>query len=393
MARAFDLRRNLKLHDKRLLGRLFARCGAEIEVPWESLKPQQIEPIVDRWETLGDAKRGIQVALQEISDIADQRGLRLLIDELRQRHPKRLDEFSRLNSLADKALWVYLECPDVFEQAAIFHRTESLRSGQFANRWNSMPKRPLQINPKKIAELREALRRYYWKRELRGEVCEVHHYRRIGDTDFFFAYLPDWPDKLLAFDSDGQLTPRQESLAFNNVFVFDPKDGSVELIAKGGLRVQQQLRKAFCKSLLDIDVDEDEPIRQAYELDHLIDPEFGFETDPQDQIVSVCTTRLRLVPEVLSQGLEYIELKFRPSVYRSQVLEAIDRCLEAYELSRSSIRVKQVSFRIDFAPVASKPPRRISFKVHLPNTCDLKSLDDEDRDLGERYLRRWGVML
>ena len=393
MAKAFDLRKNLKLHDKQLLGRLFERCGAPISLPWERLGPGEIRPIVDQWETLGDSKRPVQIALQEISELADSRGLRLLIDELRDQHPKRLDEFANYKSLADKALLVYLEFPKVFEQSAIFHRTESLRNGQFANRWNSMPKCPLQVNEDKLDQLRQALRRYYWKRELRGEVCEVHHYRRLGDTDFFFAYLPDWPDKLLAFDSEGQLTPRQESFAFNNVFVFDPKDGSVELIAKGGLRVQQQLRKAFCKSLLDIDVDEDEPIRQAYELDHLIDESFTFDTEPKDNIGAVRTTRIRLVPDMPVAGLEYIELKFRSGVSRAQVLEAINHCIEAYDLSRTSIRVKQVAFRIDFIAAPSKPARRLSFKVHLPNTCDLKSMDDDDRMLGERYLRRWGVML
>jgi hypothetical protein len=73
----------------------------------------------------------VQIALQEISELADSRGLRLLIDELRDQHPKRLDEFANYKSLADKALLVYLEFPKVFEQSAIFHRTESLRNGQF----------------------------------------------------------------------------------------------------------------------------------------------------------------------------------------------------------------------------------------------------------------------
>jgi hypothetical protein len=393
MAKAFDLRKNLKLHDKQLLGRLFERCGAPIALPWERLGPGEIRPIVDQWETLGDSKRPVQIALQEISELADSRGLRLLIDELRDQHPQRLDELSNYKSLADKALWVYLECPKAFEQAAIFHRAESLRGGQFANRWNSMPKRSLEICDDKLAKLREAVRKFYWNRELRGEVCEVHHYRRVGDTDFFFAYLPDWPDKLLAFDTEGQLAPREESLAFNNVFVFDPKDGSVELIAKGGLKVQQQLRKAFCKAILDIDVNEDEPIRQAYQLDHLIDPAFSFEIDPQDRIAAVRTQRLRIVPKTPVEGVAHVEIKFHAAASRMQVLSAVDRCLHAYGLSRSGVRIQQVSLQLEFLPLASKAAKQMSFKVHLPNTCDLKSFEDEERVVGERCLRRWGVML
>jgi hypothetical protein len=182
-------------------------------------------------------------------------------------------------------------------------------------------------------------------------------------------------------------------LAFNNVFVFDPTDGSVELIAKGGLKVQQQLRKAFCKAMLDIDVDEDEPIRQAYELDHLIDPTFTFELDPRDRIASVRTHRLRIVPKTPADGLTSVELKFQTAVSRTQVLSAVERCLAAYDLSRSSVRIHQVSLQLEFLPLASKAAKRMSFKVHLPNTCDLKSFEDEERVVGERCLRRWGVML
>ena len=40
-----------------------------------------------------------------------------------------------------------------------------------------------------------------------------------------------------------------------------------------------------------------------------------------------------------------------------------------------------------------KAGKRMSFHVHLPNTCNLKSMDDEQRVVGERCLKRWGVLL
>jgi hypothetical protein len=165
------------------------------------------------------------------------------------------------------------------------------------------------------------------------------------------------------------------------------------LIAKGGLKVQQQLRKAFCKAILDIDVNEDEPIRQAYQLDHLIDPAFSFEIDPQDRIAAVRTQRLRIVPKTPVEGVAHVEIKFHAAASRMQVLSAVDRCLHAYGLSRSGVRIQQVSLQLEFLPLASKAAKQMSFKVHLPNTCDLKSFEDEERVVGERCLRRWGVML
>ena len=122
---------------------------------------------------------------------------------------------------------------------------------QYSNRWNSLPKDPLTVT--EAMRIRAAERTVgitTGGRKLRGQVCRVHHYSRAGGAEFFFAYLPDWPDKLLVFDEDGNLTPREESYTFNNVFVYVPSEGAVELIARGGKPVQKELRKAFCRSVL-----------------------------------------------------------------------------------------------------------------------------------------------
>ena len=83
------------------------------------------------------------------------------------------------------------------------------------------------MTPEKIAALQEEVRRsYYWKKELAGEVCRVHHYPRANGAEYFFAYLPDWPDKMLIFE-DGNLTPREQEYAFSNVFVYLPAEGAL----------------------------------------------------------------------------------------------------------------------------------------------------------------------
>ena len=153
-----------------------------------------------------------------------------------------------------KALWAYIEAREAFDQAAIFARAEALRNGQFANRWNSLPKQPITVTADKIKALEDEVRAYYWKKELRGERCRVHHYPRPGGEEVFFAYLPDWPDKLLTFDAEGNLTPREESYTFSNVFICMPSEGAVEIIARGGKKVQMPLRKAFCRAVMGLEV-------------------------------------------------------------------------------------------------------------------------------------------
>jgi hypothetical protein len=392
MAKNFDLRKQLKLHDNGLLRRLFTDQGAMTGVPWDTLGLHKVEPIVTEWETMGDARRHFQVILQDVNELSDPRGQKVLLEEMQWRCPDRLAEFQALKSPADKALWAYLEARAAFDEAAIFARAEALRTGNMANRWNSLPKQPIAVTPAMIAALQDEVRSYYWNKELRGEVCRVHHYSRMGGSEFFFAYLPDWPDKQLIFDADQNLTPREESYAFSNVFVYDPAEGAVELIARGGKKVQLPLRKAFCRAVLGIEVDDDEPIRATYQLDHLLDPAFGFPVEPADRIASVRIRRIRLVPKVFVPAIEYLEPKLTETASRVEALTAIDRLIGAYNLHRSQVSVTQVSIQVKFLSDGQRKGKSLTFNVSCPNTCDLKTKPDEVRVVGERCVKRWEIL-
>jgi len=75
---------------------------------------------------------------QDVNELADERGQRILAEEIAWRLPEKLAAFAQWNSLADRALWAYLEAREAFDQAALFARAEALRNGQFAARWNSL---------------------------------------------------------------------------------------------------------------------------------------------------------------------------------------------------------------------------------------------------------------
>ncbi len=82
MAKQFDLRKQLKLHDKSLLGRLFAGVDEMCDIAWDSLKPREDEPIVTAWEVMGDSRRHFQVILQDVNELADPRGQKVLLEEM-----------------------------------------------------------------------------------------------------------------------------------------------------------------------------------------------------------------------------------------------------------------------------------------------------------------------
>lgn len=93
------------------------------------------------------------------------------------------------------------------------------------------------------------------------------------------------------------MTAREEAHTFSKVFIYEPTAGALELMAKLGRPVHRALRQAFCRAALGIDVDDDEPIRPAYQLNHLLDSRFSFDTEPEDCIAAVRLRRVLRGPD------------------------------------------------------------------------------------------------
>ena len=392
MTKPFDPIRLLKEISNDLLRELFEGEGAQLRIPWDNLSKRDIHPIVLLWETMPEDQRlKVNVILQEVHELAYEGGLRALAEQLDWLCPELTPEFSRWDGWLDKCLWAYMNAPEAFEEACIFARADTLTHSRYWNRWNGLPPRPITVTAEQTESLQDELRKYYWPKELRGRHCRVHHYPRCNGVDYFFAYLDDWPDKLMAFDDDGQMEPRSERYAFTNVFAFDPQNGCVDLVAKGGRKVHQKLRRAFCRSVLGTDVEDDEPLLPAYHLDHLLDPRMTLPTDPRDRISEVRITRIRIAPSDVVNAVRYEEIGFSTSATLSVVKTELQERLADQGISPERLTVKQVGFQLQFVSDGRSRPRTMTFNVSSPNSCDLKSKPDELREIGERCLRSWGI--
>jgi hypothetical protein len=389
----FDLKKQLKVHDRVLLRQLFSAERDMRMVDWFLTPKSDIGQIAQSWEHLDeDRKRHYQVVLQDVDLLSNINGQKILVEELEAQPVPRIENFSKLTSHADRALWTYLYAPEVFETASMFARAEALRNGKQSNAWNSLPKQPIEITREKVEALEDQIREYYWNKQMRGKVCKVHHYQRQCGSQYFFAYLPDWPDKRLYFDEHEELAPKEDTYAFSNAFVFEPRLGIVELMAKGGLRVQLDLRRAFCKSMLDIEVSDQAPLKRVYQLDQLLDPNFSFVTLPEERISEVHLTRLRMVPKVYVPLLDHIELKFLETENLDQVRAVVGRQLEAIGLESDQIEINQVTIQFVFMGSSGKRPRKMTVNVMCPSSCDLRSKPEELQPIGRSCLVRWGII-
>ncbi|MGE3779013.1 MAG: hypothetical protein AB7F89_17645 [Pirellulaceae bacterium] len=377
-----------------LIHEFFRRRGELLDLPWDELYDgRQVALIYEGWQNLPEARRRqVQTILQDLLELTDDRGMKVFAEEVRAKAPDRVWEFASCRSRLNKAMWFFLNFPESFERAALFARADALSSGRHAVRRNSLPRIPLDVTPEVTRSLEAALRDYYWPNEMRGNHCHVEHYTRSGGNEYFFAYLDDWPDTRLVFDDNGELSPRSELYAFSVLFVFCPHDGSLELIAKGGPEIQYALQQAFCKSLFDMDIEPSHPLRPEYRLQHVLNPEFTYATEMRDGIARVRLTRIHLGTNSNTFPVIGFDLHFRPSVTRTQWLEIIHRDIEAHGLKLDDVVVQQATFQLLFMKCGFARAKTMTFTVTAPSLCNLRMKPDEDREIGERCLKMWGMV-
>lgn len=390
MAKPFDPRKMLRQISNPLLREFFEQRGELRDVAWDDLTETQIDPIYEAWKALPEERcKEIHVVFHDINELADERGLSVLAEEITWRCPERLPAFTALDGRADKAMWVYLHALAAFNEAALFARADALQAGRYWIKRNGLPAETIAFDDEIRDSLQAALSEFYWPTQLRGRHCSIEHYTRANGAQYFFAYLDDYPDAHVVFDDSGNVVKRTDRYAFENVFVFAPNDGSLDLFARGGSKVYTPLQQAFCRATLGIEVGPEDPLRPAYQLDHLLNPNCPLPTDPAVRIAEARITRMRL--EWRDAFGRYIEVRANPKGPPEEVYQMIQHDLNYRSVTSARVRVRQASFRLTFMSDNGAKPKTLSFNVSCPNSCDLKSKPDELRAIGDRCLRLWGV--
>lgn len=390
MSKHFDPRKVLKQVSNPLLREFFTRRGQLQVVAWDTLSETEMDPVFEAWQQLPEAQRKeVQVVLQDVNELGDERGLRVLSESIQGWCPEKMAQFTAITGRCDKALWVYLNDHDAFDQAAVFARADALASGRYWAKRNGLPPRPLVVTDQMKQDLKAALAGYYDSTEGRGRYCHVEHYPRGNGSEYFFTYMDDYPDNHLVFDDAGRMCKMPERGAFTNVFVYGSTDGTLEMFARGGRQVQGPLQVLFCKAVLGIDVDPSSPIRPAYQLDGLKDRTFPLPTEPADQIDEVQVRRLRL--SVVGSPRDRIVIEARPDAGGGHIYDLMERYLDARNLPMSRVTVTQATITLKFLSDGQHKPKTMTFDVGAPDSCNLKSKPEEQRIIGERCLRLWGI--
>jgi hypothetical protein len=104
------------------------------------------------------------------------------------------------------------------------------------------------VDEASLRQLADLIRNFFHHTEGRGNNCVVKPFRR-GELDYFFAYPEDYSQQAIEW-VDGQFGRRPHNPAFEVIFVYSQKEGSLDLNFRGFYKAIEPLQGMFATAIL-----------------------------------------------------------------------------------------------------------------------------------------------
>jgi hypothetical protein len=388
MTRHFSIPLVLRMVPKGLLRKFFAQMGHEfLEVPWEKIRPHEIETILAGLHRLPTAEQlTIETALQNVFELACENGRRAICEaKVEIQKQNRLMYYPDLASTYAMSVWIWLHYPQIFDRAMLLYEVDQL--GRWRKR-KDLPRRAPNTTGEALLNLANAISRLLKRQEGRGQCCTVEYVHRGDGSECFLAYPDDFVHTILMHDVAGNLAPRSIRPAFEMVFAFTPAEGVLEINAKVPSRLKAELEDIFCETILG-ETAEERRLQAIYNLNVLKEGIDRLETDPEDG-VSPIIHRLRLaIPECR----DTITFEADRAGSPDRVYQMLDDYLNREHLPLAVVDVASATIGMVLESRENRRPGRMTFDVARPDSCTLRNHRPERVALAQKYLKRWGIAL
>jgi len=222
--------------------------------------------------------------------------------------------------------------------------------------------------------LADGISDYFHRTEGRGKNCVVEAFRR-GELDYFFAYPEDYSQRSLEW-VEGEFAPRPHNPAFEVIYVYSQKDGTLDLNCRGAKAVEP-LQAMFATAILKLsELPPDPTDERVYDLNLLRERGFQFVYDPASGIQSVVVKKLRLSSKVVKG--DKITLEADADARRKAIYDLLDEVGNSVKLR--TYNVTQVELAAKVAIKAEEKSKSVAVRITHPNSCSLK-YDDVDLKL------------
>jgi hypothetical protein len=355
-----------------LLARYFQGQGLFSDLDFAAMKEGKPDELFSAWLALAGAQRHeMDVEFQEIFEMSCERGFRAIIDEagwqLRENQDgltSFIETLSALPNHYERAMITFLDHNAFWRGATRFYHADML---PYWRKRKNVSNRPAAVDEASLQQLAGLIRNYFHHAEGRGKNCVVEPFRR-GELDYFFAYPEDYSQQSIEW-VDGEFDRRPHNPAFEVIYVYSQKEGSIDLNFRGSYKSIEPLQGMFAQAILKLDgLPPDPKDERVYELSPLLQKGFNFSYDAGSGIERVTVKKLRL-SSWMKKG-DRITLEADSSDNPDAVCDLLDQIRASLRLSMYS--VTQVELAASVVVDVDKPAKTVTIRITYPNSCSLR---------------------
>lgn len=260
----------------------------------------------------------------------------------------------------------FLDHSEFWKGATRFYHADTLNSRYWRKRPNMGHKRAA-CDEESTFLLARMIRDHYHLTEGRGNNCIVEVYRRDG-RDYFFAFPEDFSQHSVEW-VDGEFEQRPHNPAFEIVFVYSQKEGTLDINLQGSKKTVLELQKIFAKAILKIEnLPEDIKDQMVYDLNPMRHRDFCFANDVGSGIQDVYVKKMRFTSQI--DKSDRITFEVDPYQNPFAIYDKIDQASKSIPLQLYN--VTQVELIAPTIVDHDQPPKSFPIRLTHPNFCSLK---------------------
>jgi hypothetical protein len=290
----------------------------------------------------------------------------------------------------ERALQTLLQFPERFRHAEEGRFSDERRRGRMWDGFKGPAGQSLRRDQSAIDAFKADIQAHFHSPHVHIDVFDRHRPTFDGDARALVqatVYREGRPDDFLEFVA-GTLDRRPRRPVFEAAMTYEPGTGVIEVVAQDR-HSRIDLVRLFARNLLANEFTQDRVPVRRFDLAVLAQP-FSFPTDLADNIESVRVNLLRLMPidgigervtiEVMRESQKTIwELA-------AQRFGENNPLLGGWTITRTRLTIR-------FKPEAgASRGKTLPLTITKPHGCDLKDRIERERMIGEKYLRRWGLL-
>ena len=384
MARHYSTRDFFRQMPNALLARYFLGQGLFGDMDFSAMKETKPDELFAAWLDLPDGQRlrnAIDMEFLDIYEMSCEKGFRAIIDEAGWQLRETADAFTAfveklaaLPSHYERAMITFLDHRDFWKGATRFYHADTL---PYWRKRKNLSHQLAAVDDASLGELAGLIRDYFHHTEGRGNNCVVEPFRR-GELDYFFAYPEDYSQQSIEW-VNGEFDRRPHNPAFEVVYVYSQKEGSLDLNFRGSHKAIEPLQGMFATAILKLpELPPDPKDARVYDLNPLRQKDFNFLHEVGSGIENVAVKKLRLSSRVKKGDRITLEADVAQDPNGVYVLlETLGKSVPLHLYN-----ITQVELAASVTVDTDKPAKLVTIRITHPNSCSLK-YDNLDLKLRE----------